>query len=247
MVYSLTLLILAFPAGPRRPVLAHWVHRHDDAPLRAWREDFENPDFVVYDDGLVVFRPTADSELREARVTESEMTAILGVSAKAFFELPEKISGTRRLDAPVHLVTRWRGTNRKTVRFFGSLHEEADRGQAPASLLKVLDAVMNFRPMNAKPWEPEVAVLRACRTKKGHSKADSTNSWPTAWRSPEHGEVLPLLTGCYQHRLKASDRTRAEALVRSPEGFGVVMHQGAPWLVSLVRFAFPSEDMWDGR
>lgn len=143
---------------------------------------------------------------------------------------------------PAHLVTRWKGDVRKTVRFFGRLDEPTHRVAAPASLQKALDALSTWKHPNLKPWEPEALLLRACHTTAPAVKT----GWPKGWPTPEQGKKS-LAPDCVSLVLPGAEKKRAEALVQKGKPFTVIHHQGAAWLVTLERFAFPSEDAWEGR
>jgi hypothetical protein len=239
-----TLLALVLLGGaPRQPVLAHWVSHHDlPPPTRPWSEDAENPDFVLYDDGLVLTRRGAGASRLAVTLSRAERAALEALAGAEFFSLPDAIQGTGGLHPPVHLVTRWANGRRKTVRLMGALGDEAVRAKVPPGLLEVLDAITSFQRTDATPWVPEALVVRACPT-----KAAAKGAWPASWPAPQAGQRVAVLEDCTQHRIAASERARAERLTRSGGPWGVVSHAGAAWLVTLSREALPAEEAWAGR
>jgi hypothetical protein len=235
--------VLLLGGAPRQPVLAHWVSHHDLPPLtRPWSEDAENPDFVLYDDGLVLTRRGAGAPRLAVTLSRAERAALEALAGAEFLSLPDVIQGTGGLHPPVHLVTRWVNGRRKTVRLMGALGDEAVRAKAPAALLTVLDALTSFQRTDATPWVPEALVVRACPT-----KAAAKGRWPATWRAPGDGQPVAVLKDCTQHHIPSGERARAEGLTRSGGPSGVVSHAGAAWLVTLSREALPAEEAWAGR
>jgi hypothetical protein len=247
-VRTLTLLAISFaqlafaePAG-RRPVLAYWVSHHDLPPPSSapWSETSGLPRLVLYDDGLVVMTPTNGAS---TSTTIPSAVASSTFDAAGFFDLEDSYRGTNELHPPVHVITRWRGEVRKSVRFFGSLEDSKARAAAPASLLKALDQVTQYTSSSATPYVAERLVLRACLTKAAATK----QKWPSEWALPDTGTKESVLPGCFVHVVPAGERLRAESLVPKGQSFTTIATRGTTWLVTLVRFALPAEEAWDGR
>lgn len=229
-------------AEARRPIIAYWVSHHDVRPPsgKPWEETVSLPRLVAYDDGLVIV--TVDGEVRAATLSGAERAALFDLGGSEFFSLNESYEGTRQMHPPVHLVTRWKGDVRKSVRFFGRLDEPTHRAAAPASLQKALDALSMWTHPNLKPWEPDALTLRACRTTAPAMKT----GWPKGWPTPDQGKK-GLAPDCVSLMLPGTEKKRAEALVQKGQPFTVIRHQGAVWLVTLERYALPAEDAWEGR
>lgn len=229
-------------AEPRKPIIAYWVMHHDVRPPsgKPWEQTFSLPHLVAYDDGLVVV--TRDGEVRSVMLTGAERAALFDAGGSEFFSLKDSYEGTREMHPPAHLVTRWKGDVRKTVRFFGRLDEPTHRAAAPASLQKTLDALSTWQHPQLKPYEPELLALRACQTKAAPLK----KGWPSGWPTPDQGKKA-LAPDCVSLTLPGSEKKRAEALLTKGNAFTVIQHQGAAWLVTLERFELPAEAAWEGR
>lgn len=230
----------AEPAG-RRPVLAYWVSHHDLPPpvLAPWSETSGLPRFVLYDDGLAVMTNT-----NGGATSTSLPTAVASTfDASGFFDLEDSYAGTNEMHPPVHVLTRWKGEVRKSVRFFGSLEDSKARAAAPASLLNALDHVTQYKSSSATPYVAERLVVRACLTKAAASK----QKWPREWALPDTGTKESVLPGCFAHVLPGGERSRAESLVPKNQSFTTIANRGTTWLVTLVRIALPAEEAWEGR
>ncbi|MDX2015678.1 MAG: hypothetical protein SFW67_36125 [Myxococcaceae bacterium] len=223
----------------RTPRIAWWVSHHDVPPPSSapWRETAELPRLVLYDDGLVV---VTDADGRSRSTTlPPEARGLMTAGGDAFLTLPDVVQGTRQMHPTVEVVTRWSGSTRKTVRFFGSVGQPNDRALAPAPLLEALDALAAFKDATLTPYVPEQVVVRACPT-----DAAPTGAWPKGWPLPQSGS--PVLERCFQHLLPERERARAEGLSKK-RAFAVVRHESSKWLVTLVRCALPAEAAWAGR
>lgn len=230
-------------AESRRPIIAYWVSHHDVRPPsgKPWEETFSLPRLVAYDDGLVV-TTSGDGDVRSVTLTGAERAALFDSGGSEFFTLKDSYEGTREMHPPAHLVTRWKGDVRKTVRFFGRLDEPTHRAAAPASLQKALDALSTWKHQELKPYEPELLALGVCQTKAPPMK----KGWPAGWPTPEQGKKA-LAPDCVSLTLPGAEKKRAEALLTKGNAFTVIQHQGAAWLVTLERFVLPAEAAWDGR
>ncbi len=230
-------------AEARRPIIAYWVSHHDVRPPsgKPWEETFSLPRLVAYDDGLVVVT-SGDGDVRSVTLSGAERAALFDSGGSEFFSLKDSFEGTREMHPPVHLVTRWKGDVRKTVRFFGALTEPTHRNAAPPSLQKALDTLSTWNHQALKRYEPELLALRACHT----TAAPVKKGWPSGWPTPEQGKKS-LAPDCVSLVLPGAEKKRAEGLVQKGKPFTVIQHQGAAWLVTLERYALPSEDAWDGR
>lgn len=238
---ALVLASSAF-AEPRRPIIAYWVSHHDVRPPsgKPWEETFSLPRLVAYDDGLVV--ATVDGEVRSVTLSGAERAALFDLGGSEFFSLNDSYEGTREMHPPAHLVTRWKGDVRKTVRFFGRLDEPTHRAAAPPSLQRALDALSMWTNEKLSPWQPESLSVRACQTKAPPVK----KGWPVGWPTPEQGQKA-LAPDCVSLVLPGSEKKRAEGLVQKGKPFTVIAHQGAAFLVTLERYVLPAEDAWSGR
>lgn len=236
LLVASALTALADPSS-RRPVLAYWVSHHDQPPMtgRPWSETSGLPNFVLYDDGLVVLT-SSSGESVSTTLTEAERTTAFPV--RDFFDLKDSTTGTNELHPPVHVLTRWNGPTRKTVRFFGTLEQAA-----PPGLAKALHDVASYKPASSSAYVPERLVVRACTTKA----APKSQKWPEGWAAPGSGVKDSVLTDCFTHVLPASERRRAEALVPRGQSFTTIASHSATWLVTLARFALPAEEAWAGR
>lgn len=238
-------LLVALLAGaafaePRRPVIVYRVSHHDVRPLtgKPWEQTAALPQLVAYDDGLVLV--TFDGDTRSVTLPEPERTALFASVGDAFFTLKDAYEGTREMHPPVHLVTRWKGDVRKTVRFSGSVHEPAQR-VGPPSLLLAIDALSAWTHQDLAAWAPEALSVRACQTKA----ASVVKRWPAGWPLPEQGQK-GLAPNCFTVRVPGTEKKRAEALVPKGKAFTTIQQAGVSWLVTLERFALPAEEMWEG-
>ncbi|MFO0723094.1 MAG: hypothetical protein U1E65_04855 [Myxococcota bacterium] len=239
---AFALLSILAAAPPRQPVLAYWVSHHDLPPAldRPWGEGFTNPRLVAYDDGLVIYAPDPMKGPSAVTLSASELSALLEASGSGFFELQDSYTGTKEMHPPVHLLTRWKGGTRKTVRFFGRTSEASD---APQTLLRAIEKLAAFSHPKAVPWSPEEIVVRTCRTTAPPEK----KAWPSSWPKPEQGRAPGSLDGCFEHLIAGKERARAESLLSRGKGLAVVPEGGQTWLVTFPRFALPSEEAWAGR
>lgn len=146
-----------------------------------WALNFLNPMFVLYKDGLVIFKKArGSSESCSAQLTPEQVNALLeGLNVEAFLALEEEYYTNNQFHQPLAIITYWQDHAMKRVMVSGPIRERAeDRNKTPHAFLRIFDRVTSFHHENAQLWEPEKLEIRVIpyTDSKGAPVA-----WPKDW------------------------------------------------------------------
>jgi len=237
-------------AAERTPILVLQEMTHKVKPAGAWSLNALNPTFVLYEDGLVIFKKGKDSlEFFSAQLTPEQMSALLeGWSSEEFLRLSEELYSTNnQLEQPVSLIRYWQDHAMKTVRVSGAIRDSAeDRRKVPPAFLMIFDRLTAFCPEPARPWEPELLELHVIPYT--NAKGEPVR-WPTEWPdiTDETTQDKTAYFGrgeTYHIYLDGDQRDALERLLAGlNEKQAVLMHE-RQWHVSPFRYCLPSEARW---
>ncbi len=235
--------------APQRSRVVEGIEGETHRPLLAmWERDpwlmvlgSEVPSFVLYEDGLVVFRR---DDARETRYLVAEIGAprarsiVDRVLARGFERLPLGSSLVDGTDQPsVDIVVRaadggWLGSwvhglGRDGLRSSGC----ALSAMAPAPFLATHRELLRFRDPSERPWEPDrVEVLLW----EFASPRTDQLEWPADVPRPPSPLVAPEGRP-YRHAVEGRHEARLLALQRSLGNARAIRLDGRRWTVNVRR------------
>ena len=134
-----------------------WIHKGQDKTI--WKLGHYNPAFILYDNGLVIFKKGGDQyELFSIELTPKEMNSLLEeFRLDEFVKLEESYDTSARLDQPVYSIKYWQEGKLKSVKVFGAHRDdnEENRKNIPPAFLKIFDKMISFDHQNARLWQTE--------------------------------------------------------------------------------------------
>ena len=219
------------------------------APRTIWRLNALNPTFVLYHDGLVIFKKEyRQSELFSAQLRPDEMRALLqGFNLEEFLRLEESYRTNNHVDQPGSVIKYWQDQTMKRVMVSGPIRDsQEDRNKAPQAFLAIFDRLCAFHHENARLWEPKTVQLHVFpyQEAKGESVA-----WPTAW--PDLNDPTTKDTTAtygresYDIFLNGDQRDELEQLLSGLKEKQTVLMNGRQWYVSPHRYLLPNEELFD--
>ena len=179
--------------GQERIVLALWARRHSP-------NVDSSPSFVAYESGLVVYkRESRGSAPRFFAVTlpPGERLSLWGADRLAdLAHLEERYpahylgDGEYFVDSntgAVRYALQWRDANGllRQVVVYGLLEEgkdHPDRRETPPPFLGMVDSLLGFAALEAKPLEVDSVVLVLSRMQLSKAPVQ----WPSSWPEPHH-------------------------------------------------------------
>lgn len=239
---------------------------HKDGPIPCISEmNWGIPVLLVYGDGTVIFphpdgkkvpreRATTASGYMEARLSEGELAALFrGIDAIAGFkDLEANYKLTEWSDQALHTIrVTPPGRPEKTVVVYGELDPGRRNNlgsrfpqlEPPRAFLEVDTLLRNFRPQNARPWNPGFVEV----TMSDYSYApDQSLIWPAGWPDLQSPLVRPVGGGRVIKYLMVFP---SENIVELQSFLGRRATRGAIQIgeskLSLgVRWPFPGERKW---
>ncbi len=148
--------------------------------------------FVLYRDGLVLFRSDENSPYQAVKLNAKERAALLAQFSLSAFDLLEPRFDTGAEvgsgdDAPVWRVTHFGDKRRFDVSGRGHFEQGGkERDKAPREFLAILDQALSFAHKRAKKWVPTVLQgTLAYRDRQDEEKIP--DGWPAALPKPARG------------------------------------------------------------
>jgi len=215
-----------------------------------WKMGGSNPAFVLYDDGLVIFKkPGDDITLFSAQLSEEHMNDLLArfKLSSDFAGLEESYDASRMLDQPVFIIRSWQDGHIKTVRVFGDVegNQEA-RDNTPSAFLKILDQMASFDPETAQPYEPEFVELYILPYTDAEGEPVA---WPEGWADLEDARTTDQTKTVghegYNIYLAGEHKEEFEKLLAGLNEKQAVLMNERKWYVSPYRYCLPSEELWE--
>ena len=207
----------------------------------------ENPDFALYDDGTVIFRPNVE----ETNSIESPyFTVTLSDAEKAYFiNSLEKLASAKEFykiqDSPTSAFNIFQidilGV-KKHIEVLGSLSaddSELVRGdQLPSGLIDLYDRLINFQDVYARPWLSGHYQVHVQPFEYAEKIIEWPNHWPdlhdpdTKKMGDDYILVLPSVT--FQKFIKLANKCDHEK---------AVLISGKKWMIRSYKFIFPDQEL----
>lgn len=149
-------------------------------PTRFWWGNNLLPIFVLYDDGLVLFRTALESkELRSTQLTRAAVEEWIGlIEQSKFWELQESYRLNNRMEEERVSLIKYRHEGViKRIAVWGPIRENIYRSRAPQKYVELFDRMVSFAPTQSKVWEPlrvEVEILPL-------NSSGKPRAWPKGW------------------------------------------------------------------
>lgn len=236
-------------AAERTPLLVLTESTHKPLEPQAWTLNNLNPTFVLYNDGLVIFKKGEGSlEFFSVELTPAEMNAWLeGLNIAEFLKLGDSYYTNNYFDQPVSVMKYWQGHTIKRVMVSGPIRDsEADRNKTPEAFLKIFDRLIAFHHKNAQSWEPEKLEIYVIpyTDSKGEPVA-----WPKGW--PDLNDTTTKDTSKFYGRgesyhiyLSGDQRDELEQMLSGLKEKQAVLMNERQWYVSPSRYCLPNEEVW---
>ena len=239
-------------AAERKPLIL--LDEGTSLPLAPgpWALNGLNPTFVLYQDGLVIFRKGRDSsEFFSVQLTPEETNTLLeGLIVGDFLKLKENYYTTNLPDQPYSVINYWQDHAMKRVAVFGPIRKSAeDRNKTPQAFLRIFDRLTSFNHETAQLWEPEKLEIHVIpyTDSKGEPVA-----WPKDWPdlNDERTKNTTGLIGrgeSYNLYLSGDHRDELEQLLSGLKEKQAVLMNERQWYVSPWRYCLPNEEAWRTR
>lgn len=206
-----------------------------------------DPWFVLYDDGVVIYRK-ADGH-RVARLSPDESAALvaslqpaaLGSSAGSYSAVDAtdqtQTSMLLRTDAGVILISVYGPFTPTGGAMRGPPQD--DPRQPPKAFLDAYAWLTAFERADAVAWSPEAFEVRL--RPYAHSRSEPV-VWPSSWPGLSHPDTLQRRDG-YSLFVPYAELDSARDLISTRREQTAVAIEGRRWAASL-RLPFPKEDVW---
>jgi hypothetical protein len=236
----------------RKPVILlqeiiPWIHEGADKAI--WKLGFLNPAFVLYDDGLVIFKKGRDQfTLFSVELTSQEMNSLLEEFKidDEFVKLEDFYYTNRQLDQPLYSIKYWQGQKLEQVKVVGPIRDgEEDRKNAPPAFLKLFDKMISFDHQNARLWQPEKVEIHLYPYTNSQGEPVP---WPKEWPDLNHpttrenkDDSVKYSYTIYLDGKKKDDLERM--LVGLKEKQAVLINE-KQWFIAPQRYILPGEELW---
>lgn len=237
-------------AAEKKPVILLDEGTHKSPAPGPWALNDLNPTFVLYEDGLVIFRKgRGSSEFFSVQLTPEEMNTLLGgLSVEDFLKLGENYYTNNLFDQPYSVIKYWQDHAMKRVAVFGPIRESAeDRNKTPQAFLKIFDRLTSFDHENARLWEPERLEIHVIPYTNSEGEPVA---WPKDW--PDLNDKTTKDTSSFYGRgesyhiyLGGDHREELEQLLSSLKEKQAVLINERQWHVSPWRYCLPNEELWE--
>lgn len=214
-----------------------------------WKLGDLNPNFVLYDDGLVIFKKQNDPhQLFSVLLGPAEKKAMLRkLNPTAFLTLDNSYSTNNQLDQPVYFIKYWQEGGMKKVRVIGDIRNStSDRQKVPAAFLEPFDQMISFGNSNAVVWQPGLMEIQLYAHRKSSGEPVP---WPDEWPDLNHKDTRkrtdPAMRYAYTLYLDGMHRDRLEKMLAGLKPRQAVLINGKHWYLAPSRFILPNEKMWD--
>lgn len=204
--------------------------------------------FVLYDDGLVLFRTERKSkEVRSSQLTRAALEEWTGlIEQSGFPDLRESYSLNLKLEQPISVIKyRHNGVIRR-IAVSGPMRESKDRAKAPQAFVELFDRMVSFAPVESKIWEPLRVEVRISPFMK---PAGKPLRWPKGLPGLTDSSTKKESIGpeMYHLHLEGKNRGKLERLLASRKENQAVAIGGRLWSVYPNRYCLPGEEQWHGK
>jgi len=252
LVLSNTIIQSQEATGPqnRKPLITlEEGTRAVGADSSLWRLNSLNPSFVLYDDGLAVFKKGIKSlEYYSVKLDDLELKALLKkFEINEFLKLGDSYSTNNKFHQPVNFIKYRRGSKMKKVRVIGTLRDDQkDRSQSPKAFLTVFDQMVSFKNKNSQLWTPYQLEIALYPQKNPQGEPVP---WPSEWPDLNHKTTKKRsasdLSHSYMIYLDGSHKRELERMISGLKENQAVIINDNPWYLAPKKYIFPNEKMWD--
>lgn len=211
---------------------------------------FDVPSFVLYDDGLAIFRnrrekPTSDFlYVRLSPEYLKEFLEPLSLESPFFSWLKTDYSLSNWTDQPTTDLFVWRKGKRKSFQIYGYRRkDEATAKALPERLRRILEQVEDYNPAAAKAWSPEKLEIFIWPYEYSPMKP---LEWPKGWPDLKSSETVKRGKDSYSIYLGGSHQTELIKLLSKLGDKQAVLINGKKWTLSY-RPSFPGEKEWKNQ
>lgn len=219
---------------------------YGDSYKTIWQSGQWNPNFILYHDGLVIFKKeTNQYELFSVKLSPDELKRLLDEFkiGNEFMELEYAIFASPYLDQPGHTIKYWQGLKMKQVSVFGAIRENAeDRKHAPKAFLQLFDQMISFDHKNARLWEPQKVEIKVWPYINAEGEPVP---WPKGWPDLNHKTTKMSKNGySYTLYLDGDKKAELEQMLSGLKEKQAILMNGKQWVIYPQRYCLPSEELW---
>ena len=201
----------------RRPVLllseSTRSAGHAGADQTIWSLGFLNPVFVLYDDGLAVFKKDGDRFRLFSVVLASREKNTLLSAIDGFLKLEDSYTTTDQFHPPLYFIKYWQGSRMKKVSVIGPIRaSEEDRNKTPRAFLELFDQMVSFGNEKARLWEPETVEINVYPLTEARGEPVP---WPKGWPDLSHKTTKKGRRGSYKIFLDGANKDKLEQMLSS--------------------------------
>ncbi len=243
----LWLMPLGLLAGTPLLVLQEASPQRELPQSRFWQENIILPTFVLYDDGLVLFRTARNStEVRSSRLTRVEIEEWIGlIEQSGFWDLSESYSLNMRLEQPISVIKYRHDGDIRRIAVSGPMRENKDRARAPKTFVELFDRMVSFAPTGSKVWEPLRVEVRIFPSVESDGKP---LPWPKGWPDLTDASTRTFIGyETYLLYVDGKNRKKLERLMLSLKEKQALAIGGRPWSAALTRYCLPGEEQWQRK
>ncbi len=208
----------------------------------------DSPSFVIYEDGLVIFRnsnPKGPAYLQE-NFSKRELKAFLRLlpaesdwaNLKDHYELAD---GT---DQPDNVLSVWEGGRMKRIQIYGAIRRNMELLEGlPKPLQNVMKKIINFDVKRARLWVPGKIELMIWPYEYAPEKS---LNWPEGWPDLKSPETKKRGENGYSLFIDMGRAKELDGLLGQLKEKQALLINAKKWAVSY-RMPFPGESAWMGK
>jgi hypothetical protein len=193
----------------------------------------DSPQFVLYDDGTVIYR--ADDGYRSVTLTEAERAALTAKVSLA--GIPDYTDYTSATDQPSSIIIDFR--TKQAAVAYGATSQHRESGEPDDKLLAMITLLREYQSPDAAAWEPEAIEVMIWPYEYA---PEASINWPKAWPGLDHPATVQR-GDSYSLFVPISERQALLAFLDTRKPRGAVKIGGRKWAVSL-RTPLPGEARW---
>lgn len=198
----------------------------------------DTPQFVLYDDGAVIYRK--DAGHYAARLTPDEVAAFMGsLRPEALAGRAGSYSIIEATDQPMTDILIRTDAGYARVSVYGSLRSPTARLATPGEFRQAYERLTTFERSDAVPWMPEAVEVMIWPYEYA---PDESILWPDGWPGIGHADTRQR-GDSYSLYLLAADYPKLRDFLQTRPAKGAVLIEGRKWMAQ-VRLPFPQEGRW---
>lgn len=222
---------------------------------------YTNPFFVLYDNGLVIYKKNrGDCKFFSVELSPEGLNAFLKeinpddeffkldsdydtFLADLYAEIGDQIDGG---SWPFCRIRLWHGNTMKQVRILGSIEVYEMRSKVPDAFLKIADRLYSFDHPDAHLWQPEKIMVSAWPT---NVPDDNLVLWPYDWPDlyDEATKEFKDSDGNYYFIHMSGDKlSELDRLLSSLDGNSAILINGKEFFVKVSHYCLPAEELFEG-